>query len=173
LHLRLADDTPAADCVHKVVLISVGLLSHGLSSRQPVSSSYLLLHSCRMSAPTPSSAVAADAKDGSNAVTHFEGGNDGNNAVDTAKAVNFVIDNTHDVSNYAHWSFVKTLRHFWRAMAISFGCGICAMGDGYQYKMPGNIVALEGFIRQMGAEDPETGKYKLDPQHVALWGGKF
>jgi hypothetical protein len=126
-----------------------------------------------MSAPTPSSAVAADAKDGSNAVTHFEGGNDGNNAVDTAKAVNFVIDNTHDVSNYAHWSFVKTLRHFWRAMAISFGCGICAMGDGYQYKMPGNIVALEGFIRQMGAEDPETGKYKLDPQHVALWGGKF
>lgn len=125
-----------------------------------------------MSTSTPSAAVAAEVKDNSNTVTHFEGVEDDQNVIKNAKAVDFVIDNSHDVSNYAHWSFAKTLRHFWRAMAISFGCGICAMGDGYQYKMPGNIVALEGFIRQMGTEDPETGEYSLDPQHVALWGGQ-
>lgn len=93
--------------------------------------------------------------------------------IDDAKAVNFVIDNSQEVSSYADWPFLKTIRHFWRSMAISFACGICAMGDGYQYKMPGNIVALKGFIRQMGTQDPETGEYALDSQHVAAWGGRF
>ena len=106
-----------------------------------------------------------------NEVTHVEG-TDGD-AIDAAKAVNFVTDNSHEVSNYANWTFWQTLKHFWRAMAISFACGICAMGDGYQYKMPGNIVALKGFIKQMGYEDAKTGTYKLDPQHVAAWGGEF
>lgn len=95
------------------------------------------------------------------------------NALSADKAVNFVIDNSHEVSNTANWTFYQTLRHYWKAMAISFGCGLCAMGDGYQYKMPGNIVALKGFIRQMGFLDPATNKYKLDPQHVAAWGGEF
>lgn len=106
-----------------------------------------------------------------NEVTHVEG-NDGD-VIDEAKAVNFVIDNSHEVSNYANWTFWQTLKHFWKAMAISFACGICAMGDGYQYKMPGNIVALKGFIKQMGDLDEKTGTYKLDPQHVAAWGGEF
>ena len=55
-------------------------------------------------------------------------------------------------------------------------CAFAAFGsisDGYQYALPGSIVALPGFIRQMGALNEETGKYALDPQHVALWGGEY
>jgi hypothetical protein len=58
-------------------------------------------------------------------------------------------------------------------MAVCFACGVCAMGDGYQYKMPGNIVALQGFIRQMGTFDEAKDKWVLDSQQVAAWGGKF
>jgi hypothetical protein len=86
--------------------------------------------------------------------------------IDAAKIANFVIDNSGEVSRYAD------LKQFWRAMAISFACGVCAMGDGYQYKMPGNIVALQGFIMQMGSKNA-AGKWVLDSQHVAAWGGKW
>ena len=88
------------------------------------------------------------------------------------KAFNFIVDNSHEVSNTANWTFAQTLKNYWKAMAISFGCGVCAMGDGYQYKMPGNIVALKGFIHQMGYFDQKTQAYKLDPQHVSAWGGE-
>lgn len=106
-----------------------------------------------------------------NKVAQFEEADDVN-AIKDAKTVNFVTDNSNEVSNYADWTFFQTVRHFWRAMAISFACGICAMGDGYQYKMPGNIVALDGFIKQMGNRNAETGAYALDSQHVAAWGGE-
>lgn len=92
--------------------------------------------------------------------------------IDAAKMTNFVIDNSGEVSRYADLNFTQTLKQFWRAMAISFACGVCAMGDGYQYKMPGNIVALQGFIMQMGTKNA-AGKWVLDSQHVAAWGGKW
>lgn len=95
-------------------------------------------------------------------VSHVEG-----------KATNFVIDNSHEISNDANLTFWQTNRRYWRAMAISFACGVCAMGDGYQYKMPGNIVALKGFIQQMGYFDDKTQAYKLDPQKVSAWGGTY
>lgn len=95
-------------------------------------------------------------------IAHFEG-EDG--------TVN-VLDNSNTESAGADWTFWQTIRNYWRAMAICFACGICAMGDGYQYKMPGNIVALEGFIRQMGSFDEEKDKWVLDSQQVAAWGGK-
>ncbi|KAH8898754.1 general substrate transporter [Thozetella sp. PMI_491] len=93
-------------------------------------------------------------------------------AIEAAKAVNYVIDNSREISKHDHLTFWQTVKHFWRAMAISFACGICAMGDGYQYKMPGNIVALKGFIQQMGHQDAK-GAYVLDPNHVAAWGGTY
>ncbi|RSH93597.1 hypothetical protein EHS25_006242 [Saitozyma podzolica] len=92
--------------------------------------------------------------------------------IDAAKIANFVIDNSGEVSRYADLNFTQTLKQFWRAMAISFACGVCAMGDGYQYKMPGNIVALQGFIMQMGSKNA-AGKWVLDSQHVAAWGGIY
>ncbi|KAL1907773.1 hypothetical protein Sste5344_006400 [Sporothrix stenoceras] len=95
-------------------------------------------------------------------VSHVEG-----------KATNFVIDNSNEISNDANLTFWQTNRRYWRAMAISFACGVCAMGDGYQYKMPGNIVALKGFIQQMGYFDDKTQAYKLDPQKVSAWGGTY
>lgn len=91
--------------------------------------------------------------------------------IDLAKQTNFVLDNTGELSKQHDLSFKATLIQFKKAMAICFGVGLCAMGDGYQYKMPGNIVALPGFIRQMGFQDA-AGVWKLDPQHVAAWGGK-
>jgi SP family general alpha glucoside:H+ symporter-like MFS transporter len=91
--------------------------------------------------------------------------------VDTKKPAAFIVDNYGELSKQHDLSFRATLVQFKKAMAICFGVGICAMGDGYQYKMPGNIVALPGFIRQMGYQNPE-GKWMLDPQHVAAWGGE-
>ncbi|KAL1852832.1 hypothetical protein VTK73DRAFT_9124 [Phialemonium thermophilum] len=90
-----------------------------------------------------------------------------------AKAVNFITDNSHEVASDAHWTFWQTVWNYRVAMAISFGVGICAMGDGYQYKMPGNIVALEGFIEQMGSYSEAKGKYVLDSQQVAIWGAVY
>jgi SP family general alpha glucoside:H+ symporter-like MFS transporter len=76
-----------------------------------------------------------------------------------------------DLSNHASWTFRQTVTRFRKAMLICFGAGICAMGDGYQFKMPGNIVALRGFINQMGSPNA-SGVYVLNPQHVAAWGGR-
>ena len=90
---------------------------------------------------------------------------------DDADSVN-VLSNCNAESIGSNWTFWQTVGHYWRAMAICFACGICAMGDGYQYKMPGNIVALEGFIRQMGSFDEEEKKWGLDSQQVAAWGGQ-
>ena len=90
---------------------------------------------------------------------------------DQKKPAAFVVDNYGELSKQHDLSFRATLVQFRKAMAICFGVGICAMGDGYQYKMPGNIVALPGFIRQMGYQNGD-GKWMLDPQHVAAWGGK-
>lgn len=111
----------------------------------------------------PAAAADTKAEPYDNEVTHVES---------NTKAVNFVTDNSHEVPNDANWTFWQTVRYYWRAMAISFACGICAMGDGYQYKMPGNIVALKGFIRQMGYFDTKKNAYVLDSQQVAAWGGK-
>lgn len=90
---------------------------------------------------------------------------------DQKKPAAFIVDNYGELSKQHDLSFRATLVQFRKAMAICFGVGICAMGDGYQYKMPGNIVALPGFIRQMGYQN-DDGKWMLDPQHVAAWGGK-
>jgi hypothetical protein len=87
------------------------------------------------------------------------------------KPAAFIVDNYGELSKQHDLSFRTTLVQFRKAMAICFGVGICAMGDGYQYKMPGNIVALPGFIRQMGYQS-DDGKWMLDPQHVAAWGGR-
>ncbi|OAA66499.1 Sugar/inositol transporter [Niveomyces insectorum RCEF 264] len=117
-----------------------------------------------MSTPPLPAAATAEAKAGprGSEVAHVE-----------CKAVNFVIDNSHEVPSDANWTFYQTIRYYWRAMAISFACGICAMGDGYQYKMPGNIVALKGFIKQMGTLNAKTNTYALDSKQVAAWGGIY
>lgn len=123
-----------------------------------------------MSSTIQPAALDVKAENNSNS-THLEASDA--NAIDDDKATNFVTDNSNEVSRYAELTFFQTVKYFWRAMAISFACGICAMGDGYQYKMPGNIVALEGFIKQMGYKDAKTGEYALNSQQVAAWGGKL
>ncbi|CAG9984749.1 unnamed protein product [Clonostachys byssicola] len=92
--------------------------------------------------------------------------------VEATKPVD-VLDNSNAASVSTTFTFWETIRHYWRAMAVCFACGVCAMGDGYQYKMPGNIVALQGFIRQMGNFDGAKGKWVLDSQQVAAWGAAY
>lgn len=77
-----------------------------------------------------------------------------------------------DVSKHHDLGIARTLWTFRKAMLICVGVALCAMGDGYQFKMPGNIVALRGFINQMGYPGP-AGTYVLNPQHVAAWGGVY
>lgn len=69
-------------------------------------------------------------------------------------------------------SLLQTIRIYPRATVLCAFAAFGAISDGYQYAMPGSIVALKGFIRQFGSPDA-TGTYKLNPQHVALWGGEF
>ncbi len=133
----------------------------------------MLYYRAAMSTPDPPAAVGKADGPLPADVVHIEGAGGNDDEIVAAKAFNFVTDNSHEVSKYANWTFFQTLKNFWRAMAISFACGVCALGDGYQYKMPGNIVALGGFIKQMGTQNPKTGAYALDSQHVAAWGGKF
>lgn len=85
---------------------------------------------------------------------------------------NFDLGTYGELSSHANWTFRQTVTRFRKAMLICLGAGICAMGDGYQFKMPGNIVALRGFIDQMGSPNA-SGVYVLNPQHVALWGGEW
>ena len=87
------------------------------------------------------------------------------------KEAKLVSDNANEVSYDANMTFWRTLRVYWKPMLMCFGTGVCAMGDGYQFKMPGNIVALRGFIDQMGDKNA-SGVAVLNPQYVAAWGGK-
>ena len=75
------------------------------------------------------------------------------------------------VSDADRLSLWQTLRAYPRA---TFFCAFAAFGaisDGYQYALPGSIVALPGFINQFGSINAK-GVFALDSQHVALWGGE-
>jgi len=98
------------------------------------------------SAPPQNTALTIDDK---GELDHVE-----DDEIETKKPAAFVVDNYGELSKQHDLSFRSTLVQFEKAMAICFGVGICAMGDGYQYKMPGNIVALPGFIRQRDIKMP-------------------
>lgn len=95
-----------------------------------------------------------------------------NTAEDDLKDVKLVSDNAGEASLDSTMSFGQTLRVYWKPMLMCLGTAVCAMGDGYQFKMPGNIVALRGFIDQMGDRNA-AGVAVLNPQYVAVWGGRF
>ncbi|XXG96260.1 hypothetical protein Hte_002541 [Hypoxylon texense] len=60
----------------------------------------------------------------------------------------------------------KALRVYWR---VSLFCMMCAFGgalEGYQVSIASSIVSNKGFIREM-----TNGGTKLNPTHVAVWGG--
>ncbi|EMR68330.1 putative sugar transporter protein [Eutypa lata UCREL1] len=60
----------------------------------------------------------------------------------------------------------KAIRIYWR---VSLICMLCAFGgalEGYQVAIASSIVSNKGFISQMSGGDT-----KLNPTHVAVWGG--
>ncbi|KAI0378574.1 general substrate transporter [Hypomontagnella monticulosa] len=60
----------------------------------------------------------------------------------------------------------QAVRIYWR---VSLICMLCAFGgalEGYQVAIASSIVSNKGFIRQMSGGDT-----KLNPLHVAVWGG--
>jgi hypothetical protein len=107
---------------------------------------------------------------------------------DDQNDIKLVGDNANEASLDSNMSFGQTVRLYWKPLLMCLGTAICAMGDGYQFKMPGNIVALRGFVSstyissgessvltikidQMGSPNA-AGVNVLNPQHVAIWGGE-
>lgn len=79
-------------------------------------------------------------------------------------------DTVQLVSQDKYLSLWQTIKRYPRASAISALAAFGAVSDGYQYNLPGNIIALPGFIQQFGSPNA-AGKYVIDPQHIALWSG--
>lgn len=70
-----------------------------------------------------------------------------------------------------HLGLVKTIKTYKRASFFCVCAAVGALSDGYQVQMSGSIVALPGFVRTFGELQP-SGEYVIDPQYLALWGGK-
>jgi hypothetical protein len=65
----------------------------------------------------------------------------------------------------------RTLKVYRFASLLCVLAAVGAMSDGFQVQMSGSIVALPGFINQFGDLQP-NGKRVINPQYLALWGGK-
>lgn len=59
-----------------------------------------------------------------------------------------------------------------RATMYSALGAMTAVSDGFQYNLPGNILALPGFINQFGVWDAATGRRAVPAQHISIWGGE-
>lgn len=75
------------------------------------------------------------------------------------------------VSPSSQVGLLESLRTYKFASIICILAAVGALSDGYQVQMSGSIVALPGFIRTFGDLQPD-GEYKIDPQHISLWGCK-
>ena len=69
-------------------------------------------------------------------------------------------------------TFMECLKIYRYASLFCFLAAVGALSDGYQVQMSGSIVALQGFINTFGKPNA-SGEYVIDPQHLALWGGKY
>ncbi|UKZ82540.1 hypothetical protein TrVFT333_010329 [Trichoderma virens FT-333] len=61
---------------------------------------------------------------------------------------------------------LKAVRIYWRIAAICMVAAFSAALEGYQLALTNAIVSNKGFIRQMSG-----GGTKINPTHVAVWGG--
>jgi hypothetical protein len=49
--------------------------------------------------------------------------------------------------------------------------GFNACSDGFQFSLPGQIIANTGFIKQVGVKSA-SGTYALNAYNVSAWGGE-
>jgi hypothetical protein len=75
------------------------------------------------------------------------------------------------VSQDKYLTLWQTIKTYPKASGLSALAAFGAVSDGYQFNLPGNIIALPGFIRQFGYET-SNGVWKIDPQHISLWSGE-
>lgn len=75
------------------------------------------------------------------------------------------------VSQDKYLSLWQTIKTYPRASTLSALAAFGAVSDGYQYNLPGNIIALPGFVQAFGTQN-DAGKWAIDPQHVSLWSGE-
>lgn len=74
------------------------------------------------------------------------------------KDPNFDLEDMNCMSADSDLSFWQTLRLYWKAMLICFGAGICAMGDGYQFKMPGKHCGFAWIYQSNGVPRRDWNK---------------
>ncbi|KAL1844932.1 hypothetical protein VTK73DRAFT_1484 [Phialemonium thermophilum] len=68
-------------------------------------------------------------------------------------------------------TLLECVRKYKLATLFCLLAAVGTLSDGYQVQMSGSIVALKGFIRTFG-DLQDDGTYKVNPQHLALWGCK-
>jgi hypothetical protein len=85
-----------------------------------------------------------------------------------------VQDNTVQlVSADKYLSLWQTIKTYPRASFFSALAAFGAVSDGYQYNLPGNIIALPGFVRQFGYDSGPPRGWMINPQHISLWSGEY
>ena len=57
-------------------------------------------------------------------------------------------DITVPVSAFAHLDFKQTLRLFWKSFMYAMMALFLACSDGFQFQLPGNLIAQTSFIRE-------------------------
>ena len=92
---------------------------------------------------------------------------------DSQEATEFVINNAGYYSTLDELSFWKTVRCFKMAAAVCFSGSFGALSDNYQLSVPGQILALPGFIQTFGVPDASApGGKSLPTSRVSGWGGE-
>jgi hypothetical protein len=79
------------------------------------------------------------------------------------------------LAEISHWnslSTLETLKVFRKTTFICILVGFNACSDGFQFALPGQIIANTGFIQKFGAKNA-AGTYALDAYHIAAWGGEL
>ncbi|EEU46206.1 uncharacterized protein NECHADRAFT_79489 [Fusarium vanettenii 77-13-4] len=84
-------------------------------------------------------------------------------AIDKALAEGDPVQMRSELDNLP---ILKALRIYWRIALICMMAAFSAALEGYQLALANAIVSNKGFIRQM-----PNGGTKLNPTHVAVWGG--
>jgi hypothetical protein len=91
---------------------------------------------------------------------------------DTAEE--FITDNSGFHSAFNELSFWQTIKIFRVAALCCFAGSFGALSDNYQLSVPGNVLALPGFIKTMGIPDPTAvGGYSIPTARVSAWSGEL
>ncbi|KAL7418259.1 hypothetical protein Q5752_007125 [Cryptotrichosporon argae] len=73
---------------------------------------------------------------------------------------------------YSSYGVVRTLRAFRKAALLCTAATLGALSDGFQFSVPGSIIANTGFIHQFGSKSA-TGTWALNAYHVSAWSGMY